>query len=98
MTWIEMGSFLMGSCFSYWKWWSVSAEFIKLWWLFNFFSIGTNLRDQQLQQIVDKTIIQADKDGDGKISFDEFKTMVENTDIVKSGAFLKLDALWVLVK
>ena len=26
----------------------------------------------QLQQIVDKTIREADKDGDGKVSFDEF--------------------------
>lgn len=31
-----------------------------------------NLTETQLQQIVDKTIIQADKDRDGKISFDEF--------------------------
>jgi serine/threonine-protein phosphatase 2B regulatory subunit len=45
--------------------------------------VGNNLKDQQLQQIVDKTIIQADKDGDGKVSFEEFKAMVENTDIVK---------------
>ena len=34
--------------------------------------VGNNLRDQQLQQIVDKTIMEADLDGDGKISFDEF--------------------------
>ncbi|CAF0865032.1 unnamed protein product [Adineta ricciae] len=34
--------------------------------------VGSNLKDSQLQQIVDKTIINADKDGDGKISFDEF--------------------------
>jgi len=34
--------------------------------------VGSNLKDTQLQQIVDKTIINADKDGDGKISFDEF--------------------------
>jgi serine/threonine-protein phosphatase 2B regulatory subunit len=46
--------------------------------------VGSNLKDQQLQQIVDKTIIQADKDGDGKVSFEEFKTMVEsNTDIIR---------------
>ena len=30
--------------------------------------VGTNLKDTQLQQIVDKTILQLDKDGDGKIS------------------------------
>ena len=31
--------------------------------------VGNNLKDTQLQQIVDKTIIYADKDKDGKISF-----------------------------
>ncbi|KAG6861492.1 Calcineurin subunit B [Termitomyces sp. Mi166 len=45
--------------------------------------VGSNLKDQQLQQIVDKTILEADKDGDGKLSFDEFAQMVSNTDIVK---------------
>ena len=34
--------------------------------------VGDNLKDVQLQQIVDKTIIYADKDGDGMVSFDEF--------------------------
>jgi len=37
--------------------------------------VGNNLKDPQLQQIVDKTIIYADKDGDGKISFDEFSAV-----------------------
>jgi len=46
--------------------------------------VGSNLKDQQLQQIVDKTIMEADKDGDGKISFAEFTQMVENTDISMS--------------
>uniref|UniRef100_I3IY44 Dynein axonemal assembly factor 10 n=5 Tax=Pseudocrenilabrinae TaxID=318546 RepID=I3IY44_ORENI len=36
--------------------------------------VGNNLKDTQLQQIVDKTIINADKDGDGRISFEEFFT------------------------
>lgn len=39
--------------------------------------VGSNLKDAQLQQIVDKTIMEADKDGDGKISFQEFERMVE---------------------
>ncbi|RMZ81585.1 hypothetical protein DV737_g2514, partial [Chaetothyriales sp. CBS 132003] len=43
--------------------------------------VGSNLKDQQLQQIVDKTIMEADRDGDGRISFDEFQRMVENTDV-----------------
>ncbi|KIR26247.1 calcineurin subunit B [Cryptococcus deuterogattii 99/473] len=45
--------------------------------------VGNNLKDQQLQQIVDKTIMEADKDGDGKLSFEEFTQMVASTDIVK---------------
>lgn len=45
--------------------------------------VGNNLKDNQLQQIVDKTIMEADKDMDGKISFDEFVIMVENTDVAK---------------
>jgi serine/threonine-protein phosphatase 2B regulatory subunit len=45
--------------------------------------VGNNLKDNQLQQIVDKTIMEADKDQDGKISFDEFLVMVENTDVAK---------------
>jgi serine/threonine-protein phosphatase 2B regulatory subunit len=45
--------------------------------------VGNNLRDHQLQQIVDKTIMEADLDVDGKISFDEFTKMVENTDIAR---------------
>ena len=41
--------------------------------------VGNNLKEQQLQQIVDKTIMEADKDGDGKLSFEEFALMVSNT-------------------
>lgn len=46
--------------------------------------VGTNLKNDQLQQIVDKTIMEADKDHDGKISFEEFMEMVENTDVSMS--------------
>eukprot|EP01054_Gregarina_sp_Poly1_P007728 Gregarina_sp_Poly_1__7727@NODE_4364_length_623_cov_125_127698_g2902_i0_p1_GENE_NODE_4364_length_623_cov_125_127698_g2902_i0NODE_4364_length_623_cov_125_127698_g2902_i0_p1_ORF_typecomplete_len182_score24_65EFhand_7/PF13499_6/0_0033EFhand_7/PF13499_6/1_2e09EFhand_7/PF13499_6/4_2e15EFhand_1/PF00036_32/0_016EFhand_1/PF00036_32/1_3e05EFhand_1/PF00036_32/1_6e06EFhand_1/PF00036_32/4_1e07EFhand_5/PF13202_6/2_2e03EFhand_5/PF13202_6/0_0027EFhand_5/PF13202_6/0_012EFhand_5/PF13202_6/0_0029EFhand_5/PF13202_6 len=35
--------------------------------------VGNNLNDNQLQQLVDRTILQADKDGDGMISFSEFQ-------------------------
>ncbi|KAF9580100.1 hypothetical protein BGW38_003385 [Lunasporangiospora selenospora] len=45
--------------------------------------VGTNLKDNQLQQIVDKTIMEADKDRDGRISFEEFCGAVENTDVAK---------------
>jgi len=41
--------------------------------------IGNNLNDLQLQQIVDKTILETDKDEDGKISFDEFLKAIEGT-------------------
>lgn len=34
--------------------------------------VGNNLTDVQLQQLVDRTIIKADKDFDGKINFEEF--------------------------
>lgn len=43
--------------------------------------VGTNLNDQQLQQLVDRTIVQADKDGDGRISYEEFAEMVQHIDI-----------------
>lgn len=34
--------------------------------------VEDNLKDYQLQQLVDKTIIYFDKDDDGKLSFKEF--------------------------
>ncbi len=34
--------------------------------------VGNNLTEKQLQEIVDKTILYSDKDGDGKISYEEF--------------------------
>jgi serine/threonine-protein phosphatase 2B regulatory subunit len=43
--------------------------------------VGNNLRDGQLQQIVDKTLMEADKDRDGKISFEEFRDMVGSPDM-----------------
>jgi serine/threonine-protein phosphatase 2B regulatory subunit len=45
--------------------------------------VGDNLLDDQLQQIVDKTIIEADTDNDGKVSFDEFLKMVATSDIMQ---------------
>lgn len=32
-----------------------------------------------MQQIVDKTIMEADQNGDGKLDFEEFAKMVSNT-------------------
>ena len=34
--------------------------------------VGSNLTENQLQEIVDKTILQLDKDQDGMINYDEF--------------------------
>ena len=34
--------------------------------------VGDNLTDIQIQQLVDRTLVAADKDQDGRISFDEF--------------------------
>ncbi|PIO60435.1 EF hand, partial [Teladorsagia circumcincta] len=43
--------------------------------------VGNNLKDSQLQQIVDKTILFHDKDGDGRISFQEFCDVVGTLDV-----------------
>lgn len=43
--------------------------------------VGNNLTDVQLQQLVDRTIIRADEDFDGKISYEEFCKMIRNLEI-----------------
>ncbi|XP_016391665.1 calcineurin subunit B type 1-like [Sinocyclocheilus rhinocerous] len=45
--------------------------------------VGNNLKDTQLQQIVDKTIVNADKDGDGRISFEEFCAITDTSKSAK---------------
>ncbi len=40
--------------------------------------VGDNMEDIQIQQVVDRTIILADTDFDGKISYDEFVDFVQN--------------------
>ena len=45
--------------------------------------VGGNLNDTQLQQLVDRTIVKADTDFDGKISFEEFCVMVQDLDVVE---------------
>ena len=37
--------------------------------------VQTNIREQDLRSIVATTIMEADSDGDGRISFDEFKAV-----------------------
>ncbi|CCF56014.1 hypothetical protein KAFR_0A05790 [Kazachstania africana CBS 2517] len=46
--------------------------------------VGNNLDDDQLQQIVDRTIMENDSDGDGKLNFEEFKNAIETTEVAKS--------------
>lgn len=46
--------------------------------------VGKNLQDAELQQIVDKTIMEADKDGDGRLSFDEFREAVDLKQIASA--------------
>ncbi|XP_012493742.1 PREDICTED: calcineurin subunit B type 2 [Propithecus coquereli] len=45
--------------------------------------VGNNMRDWELQQLVDKTILILDTDGDGKISFEEFSAVVRRMEIHK---------------
>ncbi|XP_012657750.1 calcineurin subunit B type 2 [Otolemur garnettii] len=45
--------------------------------------VGNNVKDWELQQLVDKTIITLDRDGDGKISFEEFSAVVRKMEIHK---------------
>lgn len=59
--------------------------------------VGNNLKDGQLQQIVDKTIMEADKDGDGKLSFDEFVQMVSNT-VSTLSSFFRIHSDWLLLQ
>ncbi len=40
--------------------------------------VGYNLNDIQVQQLVDRTIIQVDKDLDGKVSYEEFVDAVKD--------------------
>ena len=46
--------------------------------------VGKNLQDEELQQIVDKTIMEADVDCDGKLNFEEFKKAVDSNSIANT--------------
>jgi len=35
------------------------------------------MTDEQLKNVVEKTVVQADRDGDGKLSFIEFKHLCD---------------------
>ena len=44
---------------------------------------GENLSPFQLQQLVDRTIRDCDKDGDGKLNFEEFKAAISHLSLAK---------------
>ncbi|RLV87008.1 Calcineurin subunit B [Meyerozyma sp. JA9] len=46
--------------------------------------VGKNLQDEELQQIVDKTIMEADDDGDGRLDFEEFRKAVDSKSVASS--------------
>jgi serine/threonine-protein phosphatase 2B regulatory subunit len=43
--------------------------------------VGDNFDDVQIQQVVDRTILLADKDYDGMLSYDEFVKFVQNMKV-----------------
>lgn len=43
--------------------------------------VGKNLSDVQIQQVVDRTMLRADKDCDGKICYDEFCEFVQGMKV-----------------
>ncbi|XP_063713667.1 calcineurin subunit B type 1-like [Symsagittifera roscoffensis] len=44
---------------------------------------GSNLSTRQLQQVVDKTMYEADTDGDNRLSFSEFCRVVKHLDVFR---------------
>lgn len=53
--------------------------------------VGDNLNDIQLQQIVDKTILEGDEDRDGRISYEEFKRMINNVTEIEDKLTISFD-------
>jgi serine/threonine-protein phosphatase 2B regulatory subunit len=43
--------------------------------------VGDNLTNIQVQQLVDRSIIAADKDCDGKLSYEEFTEFIKDVKI-----------------
>jgi len=52
--------------------------------------VGTNLTDAQLQQIVDKSILESDSSGEGKVSFEDFCKVIGSSE----GIDEKLTITW----
>ena len=55
--------------------------------------VGDNLTNIQLQQLVDRTLISADKDQDGKISFEEFCDYCKDMKIAE---MLSMKLFWFI--
>ena len=53
--------------------------------------VGKNLSHEKLQQVVDKTILYYDRDGDGMINFEEFKIIVKDLDLQKKLSISTID-------
>mmetsp|Transcript_87429 Transcript_87429/g.121336 ORF Transcript_87429/g.121336 Transcript_87429/m.121336 type:complete len:179 (+) Transcript_87429:68-604(+) len=45
--------------------------------------VGDNLGETQLQQLVDRQLVSSDQDGDGKLSFEEFKAAVQSIGVAE---------------
>lgn len=43
--------------------------------------VGANISNEQLESIAERTILEADSNNDGKISFEEFQKVLERTDV-----------------
>lgn len=43
--------------------------------------VGANISEEQLSSIAERTILEADKDNDQMISFEEFCTALQRTDV-----------------
>lgn len=43
--------------------------------------VGENISEEQLMSIAERTILEADNDGDGMISFDEFCKVLERSEV-----------------
>lgn len=46
--------------------------------------VGKNLQDAELQQICDKTMMEADHDGDGRLDFEEFSKAIDSNQLASS--------------
>jgi len=45
--------------------------------------VGANISQDQLMSIAERTIMEADQAGDGKITFEDFCKALERTDVEK---------------